>query len=1217
MAARAYDAVFAGYNSDATLASPPRLPMPLTTTHEVTPIDSRTISWDPPPDGVVLVELFAGLATGLAAALAQGIRIRRYIYVDADPVAQIAAQARVGQLLDHYPTLLPSDAVRGFQSTWPHDVTLIGAAAFAASGPVDMVIAGWECQGHSRAGEGRGLLDHRSALFFELVRLTNLLQAAQASSPAYIFENVYSGDDRRPAVRHDFQVVCQYLGHEFAFDAAQVGARAHRYRAYWTNLAPTVYLRAALSKIQRPGERTLDQICGTDRSPQPVLRPDRPPQYPCNIPGAARRALPTIVSYPGSYAFRNKGPGMIYDHQLQRLTEPTAEEKEQALGLPVHGTADSRLTPAARHVLLGRSMDVQAMEMILALCIHYNETVSYLPQHVVAQLAAFPIDEAAPLYEGGRQGPDQRLPVNRLQNSADRSPVSGYVMEVQPANPVGRAQFKHEFGVQLHRQSHLWQERQAPAESDSNVPRTGAVKVEKTWDIGEQLTATEQQRLRDLLDMHPNAFARSMEDLGRYKGAPMTIELTTTEPVYKRRHRLSKVEWELVEKRCQELLNAGLIEVSTSDFAAPTVMPAKKDAFGQYTDKRMCGDYRALNNVTRMDRYPMPTPEEIFDEVGEAKVFSILDLRQGFQQIVIQEDDRAKTAFWGASNLYQWRTMPFGLKNAPAKFQRVMDQVLAGLTFTRCYIDDILIFSRDFDEHLRHIEAVLRRLEEAGLRCHPGKCRFGTLTVPYLGHEITPNGLGVQQAKVDAIQRVPAPTDISRLRAFMGLAGYYRRFIANFSALSKPLNALLKKTQAWEWGPDQQQAFADLKQRLGTAPVLRRPDYTRRFLLKTDWSRLGMGACLVQADDEGHEYVIAYASRSNNAAEANYSSYEGECLAAVWAVVHFRPYLYGQSFTLVTDHQPLRWLMTNDKLTGKLARWALILQEYDFDVVHKAGTAHLDTDGISRNPAISSADDSGARQDGCTNQPDWESAGQVVVYLGLLSDGRPQTEDTSQAEAVFPQLGGDVWGDTQVMRYLQEGKLPEKGSAGDRYRVLQRAGRFRWTDQQQLMRIGLDQDGEAVVPRPEEREAIISNAHERLGHFGTRRTHDLLRHTYWWAGMQADVAAYVARCKACDRVRSSFTARHPVLHPLPIQGLFYRWSLDIAGELPLTKRGGRYILIMIEHLSKWVEAVVLSEKSSGSTAAAFLDRVLSRFGGCAEVLTDRGSEFQGEFQVHC
>ena len=219
-----------------------------------------------------------------------------------------------------------------------------------------------------------------------------------------------------------------------------------------------------------------------------------------------------------------------------------------------------------------------------------------------------------------------------------------------------------------------------------------------------------------------------------------------------------------------------------------------------------------------------------------------------------------------------------------------------------------------------------------------------------------------------------------------------------------------------------------------------------------------MGACLVQADDEGHEYVIAYASRSNNAAEANYSSYEGECLAAVWAVVHFRPYLYGQSFTLVTDHQPLRWLMTNDKLTGKVARWALILQEYDFDVVHKAGTAHLDTDGISRNPAISSTDNSGARQDGCTNPTRLGECRASGCLSGAAQRRAPADRRYQPRRKPYSRSwGGDVWGDTQVMRYLQEGKLPEKGSAGDRYRVLQRAGRFRWTDQQQLMRIRLNQ----------------------------------------------------------------------------------------------------------------------------------------------------------------
>ena len=188
-----------------------------------------------------------------------------------------------------------------------------------------------------------------------------------------------------------------------------------------------------------------------------------------------------------------------------------------------------------------------------------------------------------------------------------------------------------------------------------------------------------------------------------------------------------------MEERCQELLAAGLIEQSVSDFAAPTVMPAKKEIFGQWSEKRMCGDYRALNAATRPDRYPMPTPEEIFDDVGGARLFSILDLRQGFQQIEVAECDRSKTAFWGATRLYQWRMMPFGLKNAPAKFQRVMDQTLAGLPFARCYIDDTLIFSRTLEEHLQHIDAVLQRLQSVGLKCHPGKCRFATTTVPLPG----------------------------------------------------------------------------------------------------------------------------------------------------------------------------------------------------------------------------------------------------------------------------------------------------------------------------------------------------------------------------------------------------------------------------------------------------------------------------------------------------
>jgi len=327
--------------------------------------------------------------------------------------------------------------------------------------------------------------------------------------------------------------------------------------------------------------------------------------------------------------------------------------------------------------------------------------------------------------------------------------------------------------------------------------------------------------------------------------------------------------------------------------------------------------------------------------------------------------------------LFHWKFLPFGLKNAPAEFQRVMDQVLKGLPFARCYIDDVIIFSNTPEEHVKHLQQVFGRLQAWGLRLHHGKCRFFHDQLPYLGHMITPGGLGVQEAKVEALKRIPVPKDVSRLRAFMGLANYYRRFVRGFSLLAKPLTRLTRVDQEWMWGPDQERAFESLKKALGSAPVLRRPDARRPFQLHTDWSMLGIGAVLTQKDDDGKEYVIAYASRSNNDAEAKYSSYEGECLATVWAVAHFRPYLYGQSFTLVTDHQPLKWLMESDKLTGKLARWALLLQEYDFQVVHKAGLQNLDADGLSRNPSLVEEDLTGARWHGTSDQeavPGWHAS---------------------------------------------------------------------------------------------------------------------------------------------------------------------------------------------------------------------------------------------------
>jgi hypothetical protein len=321
-------------------------------------------------------------------------------------------------------------------------------------------------------------------------------------------------------------------------------------------------------------------------------------------------------------------------------------------------------------------------------------------------------------------------------------------------------------------------------------------------------------------------------------------------------------------------------------------------------------------------------------------------------------------------------------------------------------------------------------------------------------------------------------------------------------------------------------------------------------------------------DDEGKEFVVAYASRSNNNAEAQYSSYEGECLAAVWAIGHFRCYLYGNEFLLVTDHQPLKWLMESDKLTGKLARWALMLQEYDFKVVHRAGLVNLDADGLSRNPCPSQRDSTGARWHVSEGEeeavPGWH-ASHCLSLLAMNVDSHDRITTDLEGEE---ESGGakDIYEDGPVLEYLRSMELPSEVTSKERYWILQRAKRFEWEGVHLLRKIP---DGrKRVVPKPSEREKLVLHVHEELGHFGVKRTYSLLQNQYWWVGMQSAVQRLVSRCKVCDRVRASFNAPTPTLQPLPIMGLGYRWSLDFAGPLPVTKNHNKYVLVMIEHFSK-------------------------------------------------
>ena len=471
-----------------------------------------------------------------------------------------------------------------------------------------------------------------------------------------------------------------------------------------------------------------------------------------------------------------------------------------------------------------------------------------------------------------------------------------------------------------------------------------------------------------------SAFAYSMEELPGYSGelGAFRLDLTTDKPVIQSPRRYSPKEVEVIKQKSAELLKPGICVEWTgpTQVAVNPVIAAKRDeATGLWTGARMAQDYRPVNKVTKPDKYGLHRPEDIFQSVEKARFFSKLDMRQGFLQISIHKDDYGKTAFWCGNRLLAYTRMPYGLKNASAAFQRRMDHELrrAGLDKVAvAFIDDVLIATETAEEHVEAVARVLDTLAACGLRAHPDKSIFGADVIEYLGHNLSTFGISPHQAKVAAILALQPPKNVSELRTQLGFINYYRCYIPNMSEIAAPLNELLKNDARWRWGLEQEEAHRALKETfMRPDVVLRRIDYSRQLILHTDFSNKGIAAVLGQRDDEGREYMCACISRSLNKHEANYSSYKGEMLAVVWAVKMLRHHLIGSDvpFKLVTDHQPLLYLMSSEGLTGQYARFALVLQEYNFEVEHRPGIKHQNADGLSRNPRPSTVDGSGARLD--------------------------------------------------------------------------------------------------------------------------------------------------------------------------------------------------------------------------------------------------------------
>ena len=456
------------------------------------------------------------------------------------------------------------------------------------------------------------------------------------------------------------------------------------------------------------------------------------------------------------------------------------------------------------------------------------------------------------------------------------------------------------------------------------------------------LTAEEKTKIMKILEKYPSI----TKGLGRTNTTTHSINTEHHQPVNKSLNRKNDKQYDIIESEVQQMREKGVIEKAKSPWNSPVVLVKKPN--GSW---RFCVDYRHLNEITKKDVYPIPRIDETIDRLGKASIFSTIDLTSGYWQVAMSDRDKEKTAFTSRSGRWQFTVMPFGLCNAPSTFQRLMDKTLDEYRFNCClvYLDDIIIYSTSFEEHLTHLDLICGKLAEAGLTINTAKCIFASPSLKFLGHIISKEGVQVNPTKVDAVANIRSPTSQTQLRSFLGAVGYYRKFIKNFSIIASPLFTLTHNHIKWEWSSTCQQAFTTLKQKLTSAPLLKRPDFNKPFIIHSDASTIGLGAILAQID-EGKEHVIAYASRTLNKAEKSYFATELECLAIVFGINEFRPYIFGQEFTVVTDHKALTWLAKLQETNPRLTRWILSLSQYNFNIVYRPGKSHNNADGLSRLP---------------------------------------------------------------------------------------------------------------------------------------------------------------------------------------------------------------------------------------------------------------------------